>query len=435
MIEKLLKITAVFSGILLIIVLSSSIIYSALKKEDIYDTKKEINKGINNEVSKDESTIIIDKNEIDDKGTINDRAVMSNSNMKESLGDKYIYFPLLKDADSIEIIDLYRSKSIQITVTGVHKDEFDPLVMKRINGSKEYSDLSLLQVESESKSIYITTAENNVGEELLPINYEHVNALSSGIDNANKSQDPVIGFDVEYKNVDLDKQDVVLTIKFDELYAPTLYKSEEGVYVSLKKPKDVYENIVVIDAGHGGKDSGTYSKGEKYYEKDFNLSIVSLLKETFNDDKVKVYYTRLDDETVYLNPRVNLANEVEADLFLSIHYNASEATSAGGSEVLYNEFDTNTSYTSKMFANNCLDEVVKVTKKVNRGLVKGNEMVIIGNANMPVALVEIGFMTNEEELSFLLDESNRKAIADALHQAVIKSLEDLNLGRVTNSRE
>lgn len=431
MIEKLLKITAIFSGILFILILSSSMIYSNLKKEDIYAKEKDINK----DVTDDESTIIIGKNEINDRGTINDKAVMSNSNIEESLGDKYIFFPLLETADSIEIIDLYRNKSIQITITGVHKEDFDPLAMKRISSNMEYDDLSLLQSESESKSIYVTTSVSSEKNESLPINYEHENDFSSSIDNPNKNQDPVIEYQVEYKNVDLDKQDVVLTIKLDALYAPILYKSEAGIYVSLKKPKDVYENIIVVDAGHGGKDSGTYSAGEKYYEKDFNLAIVSLLKENFNDDKVKVYYTRLDDETVYLNPRVNLANEVEADLFLSIHFNASDASSAGGSEVLYNEFDTNTSYNSKMFATNCLDEIVKVTKKVNRGLVEGNEMVIIGNANMPVALAEIGFMTNEEEVSFFLDESNRKAIADALYEAVIKSLDELNQGSVTNSRE
>ena len=430
MTEKLLRITAVLSGILLILVFSSSMIYSALKKEDIHDIEKDINQ----EVIDDESTVIIDKNEISDKGNINDRVVMSNS-MIESLGDKYIFFPLSEIANSIEIVDLYRNKSVQITITGVHKEDYEPLVLKRINGNKEYVDLSLLQIESESKLIYVTTSFNGDEEESLPVNYEHENDLTSSIDGTNKNPDPVTQVQVEYKNVGLDKQDIVLTLNLDELYAPTLYKSEEGIYVSLKKPTDVYENIIVIDAGHGGKDSGTCSANKQYYEKDFNLSIVSLLKEKFNDDKIKVYYTRLDDETVFLNPRVNLANEVEADLFLSIHFNASEYASAGGSEVLYNEFDTNASYNSKMFATNCLDEIVKVTKKVNRGLVEGNEMIIIGNANMPVALAEIGFMTNQEELNFFLDESNRKAIADGLYQAVIKSLDELNQGKVTNSSE
>jgi N-acetylmuramoyl-L-alanine amidase len=422
MIQKMLKITAVYSVILLVLVFTSSLIYSSLKKEDILAKEK----GINQLVTDDDSTVLIGRSEISDKGIVNDTVITGSTlNNIEFLGDKYIFFPLLKSASSIEIVDLYRNKSIQITVSGVHKEHFNPLVMKRINGNTEYSDLTFLQSESEMKSIYVTTSTNSE-DESLPINYELNNDLGSNVDNITKKLDPVIEYQVEYNNISLDSQDIVLTIKLDEVYAPKLLMGEDGIYISLKKPKDVYENIIVIDAGHGGKDPGTYSTREKYYEKDFNLSIVSLLKEALKDDNIKVYYTRLDDETVYLNPRVSLANELEADLFLSIHFNASEAPSARGSEVLYNELDTNTTYNSKMFATHCLDELLRVTKKVNRGLVEGNEMVIIGNAKMPVALVEVGFITNDDELNFLLDISNQKAIADALHQAILKSFKELN---------
>lgn len=424
MIEKLLKIAAIFSGTLLVLVLTSSLIYSSFIEEGILAKENEVTK----EVKEDEGPVIINKSEISDKGITNNNSTVNVLDSIENLGDKYIFFPSFKAASSIEIIDDYRNRSIQITVRDVYIEDFNPLEMKRFNGSVEYSELTLLQSESDTKSIYVTTSANTK-DEILPIDYESNNDTVSDIDNENKESDPVIEYQIEYKNISSDVQDVVLTIKLDKIYAPGLIMSDDGTYISLKKPKDVYKNIIVIDAGHGGKDSGTYSAGEKYYEKDFNLSIVSLLKDTLKDDNIKVYYTRLDDETVYLNPRVNLANEVEADLFLSIHFNASEASSAGGSEVLYNELDTSTSYNSKIFATNCLDELVKVTKKVNRGLVEGNEMVIIGNAKMPVALVEVGFMTNDEELNFLLDISNQKAIAVALHQAVIKSIDQLNMGK------
>lgn len=423
MIEKLLKVAAIFSGALLVLVFTSSLIYSSFIEEGILAKENEVTK----EVKENEGPVIINKSEISDKGIINNNNSTTNVlDSIENLGDKYIFFPSFKASSRIEIIDDYRNRSIQITARDVYIKDFNPLEMKRFNGNMEYSDLTLLQNESDTKSIYVTTSANTK-DEILPID-ELNNDNVSEIDNENKESDPVIEYQVEYKNISSGVQDVVLTIKLDKIYAPRLIISDDGTYISLKKPKDVYKNIIVIDAGHGGKDSGTYSAGEKYYEKDFNLSIVSLLKETLKDDNIKVYYTRLDDETVYLNPRVNLANEVEADLFLSIHFNASEAPSAGGSEVLYNELDTSASYNSKMFATNCLDELVKVTKKVNRGLVEGNEMVIIGNAKMPVALVEVGFMTNDEELNFLLDISNQKAIAVALHQAVIKSLDQLNIG-------
>jgi N-acetylmuramoyl-L-alanine amidase len=204
-----------------------------------------------------------------------------------------------------------------------------------------------------------------------------------------------------------------------------LYEDENNIYLSLKKPKDVYNTIVVIDAGHGGKDVGASSKDERYYEKDINLSIMKHLQDLLKKQDIRVYYTRNEDETVFLNPRVNLANEVEADLFLSIHCNSNESTAPSGTEVLYNENQSGEGFLSEEFAQIVLDEIVGLTGKINRGLVPASEMVVVGKANMPVALVETAFMSNTKELQFLTDEKNQIKLAKALSTAINKAIKKL----------
>jgi N-acetylmuramoyl-L-alanine amidase len=242
----------------------------------------------------------------------------------------------------------------------------------------------------------------------------------------NMISDPVKGFNIEYtKDDSLNLYTATINIALDNIYAPILYQDEDNIYIDLSRPKDVYKKIIVIDAGHGGTDCGTFSKGELYYEKDINLSILSYLKEILDQKDIKVYYTRTTDKTVYLNPRVNLANDLEADFFLSIHCNSNESSVPDGSEVLYNELVQTGGFQSKQLAQICMEEILKVTQKVNRGLVNGSEMVIIKKANMPVALTEVGFMSNQGDLDFLLQDENRKKIAGALYNVIVRAYEEL----------
>ncbi len=215
-----------------------------------------------------------------------------------------------------------------------------------------------------------------------------------------------------------------ITISLDYIYAPVLFQDEEYIYIDLRRPKDVYDKIVVIDAGHGGKDCGTYSKDQQYYEKDMNLGIVLKLKEILDREDIKVYYTRTDDKTLFLNPRVNFANEVEADLFISIHCNSNESSQPGGTEVLYNEKQQGAGLTSKRLAEIALDEITGVIPKVNRGLVPGSEMVVVGKAKVPVALIEVAFMSNQEDLNFLLQEENKIKIAEAVQRVINRAFDE-----------
>jgi len=106
--------------------------------------------------------------------------------------------------------------------------------------------------------------------------------------------------------------------------------------ISVGKPSEIYNKIVVLDAGHGGKDPGAVR--DSVYEKDINFSILyTHTKELFENSDIKVYYTRETDTFISLNDRTKFALEVGADLFISLHMNASVYESAKGTEVFYSK--------------------------------------------------------------------------------------------------
>lgn len=95
------------------------------------------------------------------------------------------------------------------------------------------------------------------------------------------------------------------------------------------KPAPETEFTVVIDPGHGGKDSGCVGKSAK--EKDINLRVATLLREMINDDKdkIKVILTRKDDRYLTLQQRADVANRNKGDLFISIHVNSIDYKTPG----------------------------------------------------------------------------------------------------------
>lgn len=214
-------------------------------------------------------------------------------------------------------------------------------------------------------------------------------------------------------------------VTLDQIYVHEVFEDSEHTYISLEDPHEVYDRIVVVDVGHGGNDIGTYSANMVYYEKNINLDIALYLKELLDKEDMKVYYTRLKDEKVYLNPRLNLANDLNADLFISIHCNGDESNQPNGSEVLYTENVKTKGFSSKKLATICLEELLAVTQTKNRGIVESSEIHIVGNANVPVALVEVGFMSNEKDMNFLKEEENLKKAALGIFNGIKKAYEEL----------
>lgn len=167
--------------------------------------------------------------------------------------------------------------------------------------------------------------------------------------------------------------------------------------------------IVVLDAGHGGSDSGAIGNGIK--EKDIVLEIAkktkAILDATYSD--VNVILTRSTDKFVELTNRSKIANQAKAHLFVSIHINAATSKVAHGFETfIYNK--TN-SATTKSYQKKLHDVILKSAPYfTNRGYQSAN-FSVLRNTLMPAILTESGFISNVNDSSVLKTKAKLDAIA------------------------
>lgn len=200
-------------------------------------------------------------------------------------------------------------------------------------------------------------------------------------------------------------------------------EDSKNIYIMNGTPKSIFKHVVVLDAGHGGSDSGAVGNG--YYEKNFTLSIVKAAKTYFDaNSDYKVYYTRLTDTYPSLSERYTLANEVNADIFVSVHINSAGST-ATGTETLYNP-DRNkknsAGLTCYQLANYTQKRVQAATGFSNRGLKQrctrlGNGLAVLNNNNGPATLTEIGFISNKTEAKKMA--ANLNNYGQAVYQAIV----------------
>lgn len=219
----------------------------------------------------------------------------------------------------------------------------------------------------------------------------------------------------------------VLEISLDKVCEMS-YTYEDGfLCMSLVDPHEIYDKVVVIDAGHGGSQPGAVKRN--ILEKDLNLAIVKEIKAIFDaseNQSIGVYYTRLDDTHVSLMDRADLANNLEADLFISIHNNASGSgrfTNENGTLVMYSPEDEEF-LSSKHLSQICLENVCATAGSTKLGLVDGEKIYIIRSSEVPVALIEVGYMTNNEELDKLVTSEYQKMVAQGVYNAIIQAFEE-----------
>lgn len=178
---------------------------------------------------------------------------------------------------------------------------------------------------------------------------------------------------------------------------------------------DLIGKVIYIDPGHGGIDPGATYKD--IYEKDINLSIALKLKKELENNGAIVYLTRYDDIDLSistnnhkksdLNNRVRAINNSTADLFISIHLN-SYGTSWHGVQIFY---DDNNS-TNEVLAS-IMDKNIK-NLNGNRTYKKKNNLYLLKNIKIPGILVEVGFLSNENERYLLTNSKYQEKVSKSL---------------------
>lgn len=166
---------------------------------------------------------------------------------------------------------------------------------------------------------------------------------------------------------------------------------------------------VVIDAGHGGTDVGATSGG--IYEKDITLDVAKRVETLLKQKGYQVVMTRPNDTYVSLKERVDISNNNNPDIFVSVHVNSSVRPEITGVETHYYHQE------SMSLAQTVHSSLASAVKSPNRGLFK-SKFYVINHTTVPAILVEIGFISNSGEREQLVGESRKQATAKAIADGI-----------------
>ena len=207
-----------------------------------------------------------------------------------------------------------------------------------------------------------------------------------------------------------------IIIKQLEYYEYKLEVTAKGIAIAGYKPKALYDKIVVIDAGHGGTDPGAVAGSE--HEKSINLKVSNYVKSLFEgSEDYKVYYTRTTDVNKSLQYRTDLANTLEADIFVSIHNNAMNTPAFQGMETLYMPGGSTTKLSSISIAKIFHETLLPIVDVADRGLKPRDGLYVLRHTKMPAIILELGFMTNPSDLAKITNPEVQQRVAEGIYQA------------------
>jgi N-acetylmuramoyl-L-alanine amidase len=190
------------------------------------------------------------------------------------------------------------------------------------------------------------------------------------------------------------------------------------------KPTDS-RRTVVIDAGHGGKDPGAIYSGVK--EKALNLDIALRLKKLLQAEDINVQMTRETDSFYSLYERSAFANNLKADILVSIHNNAASSPYTTGAMTLYNPGTANSNgqLTARRLAEIVQVQLAGDLRAKSLGVIQRPNLAVLRTSEMPAVIAEIGFMTNTAEVRKLKTADYRQKTAEALKKAILKALKEI----------
>lgn len=202
----------------------------------------------------------------------------------------------------------------------------------------------------------------------------------------------------------------------------TIHETATEYIIRGNLPREVYDFIVVIDPGHGGRDPGAGHFG--IAEKDVVLAISHMIMELLNQNpNIRAYMTRHTDVTVANSWRVAFANQM-ADLYVSVHANAvNNRPTVTGIETWYLPNARETAFTSNQLARLIQYRMITATGAVDRGIKNNRNFMVLRDTNMPAALVEVGFLTNQEEAMRLANPQHQRLLAQAIYEGIVAAYE------------
>lgn len=213
---------------------------------------------------------------------------------------------------------------------------------------------------------------------------------------------------------------IKLDVKFRKSVTFKLLSKEidNEIKLSFARDTDVSENerLIVIDPGHGGKDPGAVHYNIN--EKNVNFSIANKLNERLELAGFNIIMTRNDDSYLDLYERTDIANDNNADIFISVHSNAHDNVDISGLQTLYHpnkpEGDGSSYYLAKFIQ----EEVLKSTGFQDKGIIERPGLAVLRTSNMPAALIEVGFLSNEGDKDLITNYEFQDKVVDGIVKGI-----------------
>jgi len=215
---------------------------------------------------------------------------------------------------------------------------------------------------------------------------------------------------------------VIIVFETARVMAFTLHEERDEYVIRANLPREVYDFIVVIDPGHGGRDPGAVHHGIR--ESDVVLAISQKLMEHFDrNPNIRAYMTRSSDVTVANTWRTAFANQM-ADLYISVHANAiANRPTVSGIETWYSGHsrEANFSFNSRQLARIIQYNLINATGAIDRGIKRNTTWIVLRDTHMPSALLEVGFLSNQAEAGRLNSASHQRVLAQAIYDGIIEA--------------
>ena len=193
-----------------------------------------------------------------------------------------------------------------------------------------------------------------------------------------------------------------------------------GAFFTLNsfKTKSVKSFLVVVDAGHGGQDDGAVFN--HIHEKDINLGISTKLAGLSGNDNINIVLLRSEDQFLSLEDRAKVVNELKPDLLLSIHCNYAKNSDLEGTTIFYSDKES-VKKQSYSYGKTILSEHLK--NVTDKGKIETADLYILENSECPALLINLGYLSNEHDLSLLIDDGYQDQIAESVYNSIVKIIE------------
>lgn len=330
-------------------------------------------------------------------------------------------------------------KIVRLVIDLQEKDKYEDYQIELVNNrlivhveGKPYTGFKYQEL-SHSISTLAFISDNVVNYDVKPI----------GTSNSFRVTIPKSNYKQEFKHIEL-QDHLIKNIVVDDTSDPLnflvdVHLMEEIEYrvitatnartlmVELINKNKYREIMIVLDPGHGGTDPGAISPIRKMKESEIVLDVTHRVNKLLTEVGFRTQMTRTTNSTISLQERAAIANEVQGNLYVSIHANAAENPAINGVENLYypSELYPGDDRNNKRLAEIFQTEMVRHLGAFNRGIFAREKLYVIREAKMPAVLTEIGFLTNKVEEDKLATDDYRQQAAQAIYQSILKYYDEV----------